>query len=143
MIEVLQTSALPLGYAARILTLYKLEINLSGRRDSNPRPPPWQGDILPLNYFRKMMAGLLGFEPTHAGATIRCVHRFTTTAVNENMAGVVGLEPTPTVLETVVLPIELYPYTFKWWRGRDSNSRTLRERIYSPSRLATSLPLHS
>src|SRR5690606_34154099 len=30
--------------------LDKLE---SGRRDSNPRPPPWQGDVLPLNYFRK------------------------------------------------------------------------------------------
>ena len=43
-IKVLQTSALPLGYAAIIL---------SGRRDSNPRPSPWQGDILPLNYFRK------------------------------------------------------------------------------------------
>ncbi len=26
--------------------------NESGRRDSNPRPPPWQGDVLPLNYFR-------------------------------------------------------------------------------------------
>ena len=25
----------------------------SGRRDSNPRPPPWQGGVLPLNYFRK------------------------------------------------------------------------------------------
>ncbi len=24
----------------------------SGRRDSNSRPPPWQGGILPLNYFR-------------------------------------------------------------------------------------------
>ena len=24
----------------------------SGRRDSNPRPLPWQGSILPLNYFR-------------------------------------------------------------------------------------------
>ena len=24
----------------------------SGRRDSNPRPSPWQGDVLPLNYFR-------------------------------------------------------------------------------------------
>ncbi len=24
----------------------------SGRRDSNPRHPPWQGDVLPLNYFR-------------------------------------------------------------------------------------------
>ncbi len=30
----------------------------------------------------------------------------------------------------------------KWWRGTDSNRRTLRERIYSPPRLATSLPLH-
>ena len=24
----------------------------SGRRGSNSRPPPWQGGILPLNYFR-------------------------------------------------------------------------------------------
>ena len=24
----------------------------SGRRDSNPRPSPWQGDALPLSYFR-------------------------------------------------------------------------------------------
>ena len=29
----------------------------SGRRDSNPRPPPWQGGVLPLNYFRKNGAG--------------------------------------------------------------------------------------
>ena len=27
-------------------------VDESGRRDSNPRPPPWQGDVLPLNYFR-------------------------------------------------------------------------------------------
>ncbi len=25
---------------------------LSERRDSNPRPPPWQGGVLPLNYVR-------------------------------------------------------------------------------------------
>ena len=42
-IKVLQTSALPLGYAAI----------WSGKRDSNPRPPPWQGGALPLSYFRK------------------------------------------------------------------------------------------
>ena len=24
----------------------------SGRRDLNPRPSPWQGDALPLSYFR-------------------------------------------------------------------------------------------
>ncbi len=40
--------------------LYLFDIT-SGRRDSNPRPPPWQGDVLPLNYFRKMPTR--GFEP--------------------------------------------------------------------------------
>ena len=25
----------------------------SGRRDSNPRPSPWQGDVLPLYYSRR------------------------------------------------------------------------------------------
>ena len=41
--KVLQTSALPLGYAAV----------WSGKRGSNSRPPPWQGGALPLSYFRK------------------------------------------------------------------------------------------
>ena len=27
----------------------------SGRRDSNPRPSPWQGDALPLSYFRSIV----------------------------------------------------------------------------------------
>ena len=26
----------------------------SEKRDSNPQPSPWQGDILPLNYFRNI-----------------------------------------------------------------------------------------
>ena len=43
--RVLQTLALPLGHDAII----KL---LSGRWDSNPRPSPWQGDVLPLYYAR-------------------------------------------------------------------------------------------
>jgi hypothetical protein len=62
-VKVLQTSALPLGYAA---------ILWSGRRDSNPRPPPWQGGVLPLNYFREL-AGLAGFEPTHVAVKVRCL----------------------------------------------------------------------
>ncbi len=56
------------------------------------------------------------------------------------MAGAVGIEPTPEVLETSVLPLNYAPL-LKWWRGTDSNRRTQRERIYSPPRLATSLPL--
>ena len=44
-IKVLQTSALPLGYVA--------SLKWSGKRDSNSRPSPWQGDALPLSYSRK------------------------------------------------------------------------------------------
>ena len=46
-IKDLQSSALPLGYAAGLLTS-----KWSGRRDLNPRPQPWQGCALPLSYFR-------------------------------------------------------------------------------------------
>ena len=30
----------------------RLTSSISERRGSNPRPPPWQGDVLPLNYVR-------------------------------------------------------------------------------------------
>ena len=35
----------------------------SGKRGSNPRPPPWQGGALPLSYFRKMVPAK-GLEPS-------------------------------------------------------------------------------
>ncbi len=53
--RVLQTLALPLGHVARnIKPAGKRPAGycLSGRRDSNSRPSPWQGDVLPLNYTR-------------------------------------------------------------------------------------------
>src|SRR5699024_7171959 len=56
------------------------------------------------------------------------------------MAGVVGIEPTSKVLETFVLPLNYTPII--WWRGTDSNCRTQWERVCSPPRLATTLPLH-
>jgi hypothetical protein len=54
--EVLQTSALPLGYVAALQILIKI---WSGRRDLNPRPSPWQGDALPLSYFRTTHAFII------------------------------------------------------------------------------------
>src|SRR5205085_11883334 len=65
-IKVLQTSALPLGYAARRrqttrrrhpsnfqLRDVAFALKLwSGRRDLNPRLRPWQGRTLPLSYSR-------------------------------------------------------------------------------------------
>ena len=38
-----------------------INIEKSGRRDSNPRPPAWQAGVLPLNYFRIMPTR--GLEP--------------------------------------------------------------------------------
>src|SRR4030042_6489683 len=35
----------------------------SGRWDSNPRPSPWQGDVLPLNYTR-LVARFEGYRDT-------------------------------------------------------------------------------
>ena len=91
-IKDLQSSALPLGYVALI--------KWSGRRDSNPRPSPWQGDALPLSHFRMLwcrdpesnwghedfqssalptelsrhiMAELTGVEPAISGVTGRHV----------------------------------------------------------------------
>ncbi len=36
----------------------------SGKRGSNPRPPPWQGGALPLSYFRVFMMPAKGLEPS-------------------------------------------------------------------------------
>ena len=69
------------------------------------------------------MGRLMGIEPTNVGTTIRCVNHFATTAII-HLAGVVGIEPTPKVLETSVLPLNYTPI-YKWWRGTDSNRRTL------------------
>ena len=70
----------------------------------------------------------MGIEPTNAGATIRCVNHFATPAVIRKlfkiiMAGAAGIEPTLTVLETAVLPLNYAPIK---WRRVDSNHRTKR-----------------
>ena len=54
------------------------------------------------------MGRLMGIEPTNVGTTIRCVNHFATIAIIK-LAGAVGIEPTLTVLETVVLPLNYAP----------------------------------
>ena len=55
------------------------------------------------------------------------------------MAGTVGIEPTSKVLETSILPLNYAPIKMVEGRFELPNPK---ERIYSPPRLATSLPLH-
>ncbi len=53
--EVLQTSALPLGDGAVRTWRRKPRKKIwSGKRDSNPRLRPWQGRTLPLSYSRSL-----------------------------------------------------------------------------------------
>ena len=80
---------------------------------SNRRPSACKADALPAELILrvKKMGRMMGFEPTHDGATIRCVNRFTTFAIfyKSSLAGVVGIEPTSTVLETAALPLNYTP----------------------------------
>ena len=63
--------------------------------------------LLILNF--NIMGRLMGIEPTNVGTTIRCVNHFATIAIIKYLAGVVGIEPTPKVLETAVLPLNYAP----------------------------------
>ncbi len=98
------------------------------------------------------MGRLMGIEPTNAGTTIRCVNHFATIAtiyiitaayerVPQYLAGAVGIEPTPKVLETSILPLNYAPVNLKLVEGDGFEPPNPKERIYSPPRLATSLPL--
>ena len=78
----------------------------------------------------------MGIEPTHARATIWCVNHFTTPAIIL-LTRAVGIEPTLKVLETLVLPLN---YARKGMEGEGFEPPNPKERIYSPPRLASSLP---
>ena len=66
MIKVLQTSALPLGYAA----LKKYMERKTGFEPATPTLARWCSttELLPQNN-----TGLAGFEPTHDGVKVRCL----------------------------------------------------------------------
>ena len=61
--EVLQTSALPLGDGAvRRESQTSMEEEWSGKRDSNPRLRPWQGRTLPLSYSRSALLQKIAYH---------------------------------------------------------------------------------
>ena len=61
------------AWKAEVLPLNYIRIKWSGRRDSNSRPSPWQGDALPLSHFRKIGRGrwIRTIESTANGFTVR------------------------------------------------------------------------
>ena len=66
-----QRSQRPIG--RELETHENPQLNWSGRRDSNPRPQPWQGCALPLSYARPPCSiGHLLHRETRAPAQYRC-----------------------------------------------------------------------
>ena len=106
-IEVLQTSALPLGYGAisrlrlgkrcSLCLLLGMQLKCyglrhwSGLRGSNPPPRPWQGRALP-NELNPRKFLLISFPNAP-----------------ENWQGKKDSNPRHAVLETAALPAELFP----------------------------------
>ena len=60
----------PAELRARARNKYGKVEEWSGRRDSNPRPSPWQGDALPLSHVRKMGYVFLLDKAASSNATI-------------------------------------------------------------------------
>ena len=82
----------------------------SNRRLRFCRPLPYHLATPPRIFFccADALGRYVGIEPTYAGSTNQCVNHFTNTAIF-SLTGIVGIEPTPTVLETVVLPLNYIP----------------------------------
>ena len=72
-----------------------------------------KSNALPLGYI-PILGRNVGFEPTHAGSTNRCVNPFTNSAMKVK-TGIVGIEPTSAVLETAVLPLYDIPINGGGW----------------------------
>ncbi len=61
------------AWKAEVLPLNYIRKRWSGRRDSNSRPSPWQGDALPLSHFRIFGRGgwIRTIESSANGFTVR------------------------------------------------------------------------
>ena len=99
----MQTSALPLGYVTDI----KLR-RWSGKRDSNSRPPPWQGGALPLSYFRieYKIGGDTQNRTGDKGFADLCL----TAWLCRHMERKTGLEPATPTLARLCSTTELLPH---------------------------------
>lgn len=87
----------------------------SGRRGSNSRHSVWKTEALPTELHPRYSSGA---------------------AIHTLLAGLLlaAQANKPYYFTSFLL-------LYFWWRGKDSNLRTLRERIYSPSPLTTRPPL--
>ena len=78
------------GFADLRLTTWLWHRVWSGRRDSDPRHPPWQGGTLPLSYYRTLWC--LGAESNHRHCDFQS-HALPTELPRHMMATRKGLEP--------------------------------------------------
>ena len=120
----------------------------SGKRGSNPPPPPWQGGALPNELFPHMrlkfrkMERVMGLEPTISAwkANVLPLHYTRILCRNsERLEREDGARTRHLRLGKAALYQMSYSRilksTLKWCGRRDSNSYTLRHRNLNPARL--------
>ena len=88
------------AWKAEVLPLNYIRKIWSGRRDSNSRPSPWQGDALPLSHFRMYMVEGDGFEPSKAVLTDLQSAPFGRSGTPRQNIGADGGNRTPNLLIT-------------------------------------------
>ena len=111
---------------------------ISARRDSNPRPSPWQGDTPPLSHSRTER--VMGIEPTYL-AWKASVLPLNYTRIYHVIPNAQSRNRTS---DTRIFSPLLYrlSYLGRNWMEVDSNHRSNLQQIYSLSPLATRESIH-
>ena len=91
----------------------------SGRRDSNSRPSPWQGDALPLSHFRKKK-WCLEAESNHRHEDFQS-SALPTELSRQNLAELTGIEPA--IFGVTGRRDNRYTTAPYWWAMTGSNRR--------------------
>ena len=108
--------------------------------ESNCRPLPYQGSALPLSHMGALKPI---FSNTGAGDEVRTRDILLGRQVLYQLSYTRASTQTEAYVTNSITTSLLKSYITYWWRGKDSNLRTLRERIYSPSPLTTRPPLQT
>ena len=119
------------AWKAEVLPLNYIRIkNWSGRRDSNSRPSPWQGDALPLSHFRIIGRGrwIRTIESSANGFTVRPLWPLGNPSINKYWSWWRESNPQPADYKSAALPLSHTSESLKklaTWNGLEPSTSSV------------------